>query len=139
MWKLLPGKIRSIVLRVTQAKFTISAAAVVHNNEGEVLLLNHAMWPGPSWGLPGGMLLSLEQPDDAIRREILEEAGIEIENLQLLRARAYGSHIEMVYTATAVGLPIISSREIVDLGWFGIDRLPAEMSPTHRKLLLEEM
>lgn len=123
-WKMLPPWLRLKIIRATQQKFTVSAAAIITNDNGKVLLLNHVLRPFSGWGLPGGFLGSGEQPEEAIRREIREETGIELERLRLFRIRTLKRHIEMMFVATADGEPLVKSREILELGWFQIDQLP---------------
>lgn len=54
----------------------VSAAALVTNDKGEVLLVN-SPWRG--WEYPGGLLEPGETFQEALRREVREEAGVEIE------------------------------------------------------------
>ncbi|MGB7209111.1 MAG: NUDIX domain-containing protein [Pyrinomonadaceae bacterium] len=138
VWKKLPWSFRSKIIRITQAKFTVSAAAVITNGQGEVLLLNHVLRPKSGWGLPGGFIEHGEQPDDGIRREIREETGIEMNNLRMLRVRTLGTHVEILFTAETVETPEVKSREIKDLGWFGSDRMPEKMNAA-QKVLIEQV
>ena len=55
-WKLTPRFLRLRLIRASQKKFTASAAAIITNERGEVLLLDHYLRPGASWGFPGGFL-----------------------------------------------------------------------------------
>jgi ADP-ribose pyrophosphatase YjhB (NUDIX family) len=71
IWKLLPPAARGRLVRITQSRFTVSAAAAIVNDRGEVLLLNHVLRPYASWGLPGGFIDAGEQPEAAIRREVM--------------------------------------------------------------------
>ena len=49
-------------------------------NEGKVLLVRRGQQPGyGKWSIPGGMVELGETLTEAIRREVLEECGIEIE------------------------------------------------------------
>jgi len=83
----------------------VGAVAVIIDGDSsppEVLLVQHSYRSKGAWGLPGGALDSIDgnptaprndsSPDDAIeealRREICEELGIEIEVLRLLRVDA---------------------------------------------------
>ncbi len=116
----------------------MSAAAVITNRQGEVLLLNHVLRPKSGWGLPGGFIEHGEQPDDGIRREIREETGIEMNNLRMLRVRTLGTHVEILFTAETVETPEVKSREIKDLGWFGSDRMPEKMNAA-QKVLIEQV
>jgi 8-oxo-dGTP diphosphatase len=135
VWKKMPWSVRSRIIRITQAKFTVSAAAVITNGQGEVLLLNHVLRPKSGWGLPGGFIEHGEQPDDGIRREIREETGIEMNNLRMFRVRTLGTHVEILFTAEAVGMPEVKSREIKDLGWFGSGRMPEKMNAAQKALI----
>src|SRR5688572_25621583 len=112
LWLRLPPWARMFFIRRTQPTFTVSAAAVVLNGKGEVLLLNHILRPGGGWGLPGGFLDAGEQPDDALRRELMEETGIELSELKMFRVRTLGRHIEILFSARTDSDPEVKSREI---------------------------
>ena len=118
---------RAKLVRSAQTSFTVSAAAIVTNDEGKVLLLNHVLRPDSGWGYPGGFIDKGEQAEDAIRREVREETGIELDKLQLRHIRTSGTHVEILFIARSVGEPEVRSREIIELGWFGIDDFPEEM------------
>ena len=137
VWKALPPWLRLKIIRTTQQKFTVSAAAVITNEHGEVLLLNHMLRPYSGWGLPGGFMIAQEQPEDAIRRELREETGIELEHLEMFRVRTIQRHVEILFRATARGDASVQSREILELGWFGIDELPDGL-PQSQKAVLRE-
>jgi ADP-ribose pyrophosphatase YjhB (NUDIX family) len=128
IWNLLSPGMRAKLVRSAHPLFTVSAAAIITNDEGKVLLLSHVLRPGPGWGYPGGFAEKGEQAEDAVRREVREETGIELDDLQLLHVRTTGSHIEVLFSARAVGDPEVRSREIIELGWFGVEELPKEMS-----------
>lgn len=135
LWKFLPPWLRMKFVRTTQQKFTVSAAAVITNQKGEVLLLNHVLRPHSGWGLPGGFLSAGEQPEEAIRREIMEETGIELNDLKMFRIRTVGRHVETIFTAKAVGEPSVKSREILELGWFETNAMPEKMSEGQKSLI----
>jgi len=120
---------RARLVRSTQTSFTVSAAAIITNDKGKVLLLNHVLRPDSGWGYPGGFLGKGEQAQDAIRREILEETGIELADLKLsnIHTSGSGTHLEIVFTARPVGEPEVRSREITELGWFSAEELPSEL------------
>ncbi len=128
IWKVMPRKMRVLVSRSVQTKFTVSAAGVIVNEEGEVLLLNHVLRPDSGWGVPGGFLDRGEQPEAAFRREIREETGLDLRDVAIYRARTLKRHIEIIFTATAIGEAKVSSKEILGLGWFTVETIPPEMS-----------
>ena len=136
LWKMLPGWMRLRIIRIAQPKFTVSAAAIITNELQQVLLLNHTFRPFSGWGIPGGFVSPQEQPEDAIRRELREEAGIELDDLTMFRVRTINRHVEILFTAKARGEPEVRSpREIVGLGWFDVESLPADMSKSQTALI----
>ena len=137
IWKKLPHSLRTLAVRTTQARFTISAAAVVVNDGGEVLLLNHVLRPRSGWGFPGGFLDAGEQPADAIKREVFEETGIELNSLILYSVRTTKRHMEIIFLARSSGEAKVSSREIYELGWFAADKLPHGVTRAQESLIRE--
>ncbi len=128
IWKKLPKTFRRWLTRRFQASFTASAAGVITNDRGQVLLLNHVLRPVSGWGVPGGFLNAGEQPEAAFRREILEETGLELKDIRLERIRTMQRHMEIIFSATGVGKATVQSREITELGWFDVENMPPEMS-----------
>lgn len=143
VWRFFPGSLRSKIVRLTQTQFTVSAAVVIFNSRNEVLLLNHVLRPFSGWGLPGGFLDAGEQPDVAIRREIREETGLELTDLRMFRVHVTGTHVEMLFAARSDGEAAVKSREIIGLGWFTSDNVPADFSRAQheivRKVLNDEI
>ena len=126
-------------MRATQRKFTASVAAIIQNERGEVLLLNHVLRPAPSgWGIPGGFLDFGEQPSDAVKRELREETGLELKELKIFRVRTIGRHIEIIFSAEAIGEASVKSREISGLGWFKVEEMPEKMSRI-QKTVIEDL
>ncbi len=134
-WKLLPKALRVAVTRVTQVKFLVSCVAVVTNEDGKVLILDHVLRPGLGWGLPGGFMEPFEQPEESIRRELREEVGLELEKVRLAIVRNLGRHIEVIYRADALGAARVMSCEIVQFGWFDPTHLPADLDVGQKTLV----
>lgn len=128
IWKAMPWKLRTFLARRLQPTFTSSAAGIITNKNGEVLLLDHVLRPSSGWGLPGGFLEKGEQPADALRRELREEIGLELTDIQLYRVRTMRRHIEVIFIAKAVGEAAVKSLEIKQLQWFAVGELPPEMN-----------
>lgn len=128
VWKVLPRRVRQRISRSVQFKFTVSAAGIISNEKGEVLLLDHYLRPDSGWGVPGGFMEKGEQPEAAFRREIREETGLEVRDVEFHRVRTLGRHIEVIYTAHATGKPEAISREIRESRWFAPEDIPKEMS-----------
>lgn len=139
VWKVLPRRTRQYVSRRVQTKFTVSAAGIILNDAGEVLLLDHVLRPDSGWGVPGGFMNVGEQPEAAFRREIMEETGIEVRDVRLHRIRTLRRHIEVIFIAKGVGEARVLSREIRRLGWFAVDALPPEMSLDQQFLITKAL
>ena len=127
--------IRAKIVRGTQAKFTTSVAAVVENENGEILLLDHVFRPDSGWGIPGGFLDFGEQPAEALRRELREEIGLELKNLKMFRVRTIGRHIEILFRAHTNSAASVKSLEINAIGWFRVDEMPKKMNQTQKSII----
>ena len=56
LWRHLPAGLRRHAVRFGHKRFTASAGAIVLDDQGRVLLLDHVFRPQSGWGLPGGFL-----------------------------------------------------------------------------------
>src|SRR5258708_5454139 len=121
-WHGLGGGLQWRLLWLTQAKFIVSVAGVIRDDQGRVLLLRHRFWPAGSWGLPGGYAHGAERLEDALARELREETGRRIEGQRLLRVNSgYRMRIEGVFTARLIaGVTSVDEPE----------ELPAALFPT---------
>ena len=137
IWRHLPGGVRRRVSRLGQSRFTVTAAAFIFDDDGRILLLEHVFRADSGWGVPGGFLSKAEQPEDGLRRELREEIGIEIENVEILFARTLPRprQIEIYFRARAIGEPEPCSFEIITAKWFALDDLPSELSKDQRRLI----
>jgi 8-oxo-dGTP diphosphatase len=136
-WRHVPRFARRFLSRLAQPRFTVSASAVVIDPQGRVLLLKHVFRPGSGWGLPGGFLKTGEQPEAALKRELREEVGLELQQVRQLRTRSFRKprHVEVVFTSLAEGQPQPNSLEIAQAGWFTIEDLPPGLSDDHCRLI----
>lgn len=135
IWRFMPIGLRLKVIRLSQPKFTVSVVAIVLNNENKVLVLDHYIRPGATWGLPGGFIEPGETPETAIKREMFEETQLEVKNPELLRIRTLRKHIEILFFARTEGEVELKTSEIRDYGWFKKSSLPNGMSDLQRNLV----
>lgn len=128
LWRVMPVWGRRTIIRLTQPSFTVSAGVVVVDDAGRILLLNHVLRPASGWGVPGGFLDAGEQPADAARREVFEETGLELENVELVAFRTFKRHVEFWFRGRANGEPKAKASEILEARWCRFEEIPPEMN-----------
>ena len=128
---------RRWTVRLSHPRFAVTAGAVITDARGRVLLLKHRFRPGTGWGMPGGFMEAGEQPEEALRRELREEVGLEIEKLELFTTRAFHRprQVEIVFTARALGDPDQLSFEVQKTAWFSPGELPEELPKDQAQLI----
>ena len=135
VWRKLPYFVKRILIRASQTTFTVSVGAVVLNKKKEILLLDHVLRPASGWGIPGGFINPGEHPEQAVKREIYEETGLEIVNVRMRLIRTLNQHLEMIFIAEGNGEAVVKSAEINSLAWFEFDRMPPEMSRSQFEII----
>jgi mutator protein MutT len=125
-------------MRFTHTRFTVTAGAVIFNDQKQVLLLKHRFRAGSGWGLPGGFLERGEQPIDALRRELREEIGLELEDVEIFASRSFEKpkQVEVLFRARANANVKPQTIEVERAEWFAIDSLP-EGLPRDQRVYVE--
>jgi ADP-ribose pyrophosphatase YjhB (NUDIX family) len=111
----------------------VGVAAVVLR-DGQVLLVQRGREPGRgSWGLPGGMLELGETLISGVRREVMEECGVEIEVGPLVGVfepmqrnddgRLRYHYVVLDYLARYVSGELHAADDADDARWVALDAL----------------
>ena len=129
---------RRWTMRVAHPRFTVTAGAVVFNQNGEVLLLKHRFRPGSGWGLPGGFIEKAEQPIDALRRELREEIGLEVQDVEIFAVRSFAKpqQVEVLFRCRSNGTLKPQTIEVERADWFLVANLPDGL-PRDQQLFIE--
>ena len=137
IWRRIPACLRRWSMRVTHTHFTVTAGALIFNDKGEILLLKHLFRAGSGWGLPGGFIELGEQPLEALKRELREEIGLEVDNVEIFAARSFKKprQIEILFRGCANGPVQPQSVEVERAGWFSLTSLPAGLPRDQRRLV----
>ena len=95
----------------------VSVAALVTNEEGKILLVN-SPWRG--WEYPGGLIEPGESFEAALKREVREESGVEIEITGFVGIckNVERNIVNIDFTARYVGGALTTSEESTEVGWF---------------------
>lgn len=117
------------------------AAAVVVETDGGIVLGRRAIEPGLGWWcLPGGFVNHDEDPAQAAVRECREEINAEVELINLLGVyhvakTTASSIVGIAYRGQIVEGSISPGSEMLEVGVFRLDALPAIAFPSHREVL----
>jgi nucleoside triphosphatase len=120
-------------------KMRIGAVGIIKNSTGEVLLCkmpnNRGVYPG-QWAIPGGGIDEGEEMEEALVREMKEEVGLEIaqiepfwfqdDEVEKLYADGERREIYMIYLlfdCVAVNDEVVINEEFEDYAWVKVDDL----------------
>lgn len=117
----------------------VSAGALIINEKGEILLTKRSKKTRnekSKWEAPGGQVKFGETREQAVKREMKEELGIEIEIVRVLHTAdeiLKNDKQHWIPTTFIVkikkGHPKILEPEKCDqIGWFSLDSLPSPIS-----------
>jgi NAD+ diphosphatase len=93
----------------------VPVVSAVVEHDGRVVLARNKAWPPTWYALVAGFLERDEAPDDAVRREVKEELGLDALSTTLIGVYPFArmNQVIMAYHVTATG-PITLNDELVD-------------------------
>jgi 8-oxo-dGTP pyrophosphatase MutT (NUDIX family) len=108
------------------------AGAIIYDEAGRIFLMTSKKWSdGNVYLIPGGMIEEGETQEAALRREIREELGIELEDIVKVDESVkpassdfYQSDVEFhfySFFARAVSIDVKPNDEIKKYGWFTLE------------------
>jgi 8-oxo-dGTP pyrophosphatase MutT (NUDIX family) len=120
-----------------------SVSAVIFDRRGRLLLQQRS--DGGQWGLPGGSVEVGESLVQAVRREVVEETGLDVRvkrligvysdpRLQIVRypSGMVWHYINVCFECAVRGGALRTSDETLDLCYVSPRRLPRTLLPNHR-------
>lgn len=115
------------VVNLFRGGYTAGSLVAAIGKDRSLLLVKPSYRQG--WGLPGGAMKRGEQSFDAVRRETLEETGIEIDikRPHYVYVQAGRRHIDHLFFITLDHRQEPEPqkrREIEDAGWYSLADLP---------------
>lgn len=106
----------------------VAVGGLIENEEGKILMVKS---PDRGWEIPGGQVEAGETITDALKREVKEETGIDIEvgDLKAVHSNIskrvqpdgispIGSIVSFGFTGKAVSGELTTSDESLEVNWF---------------------
>ena len=139
LWKVVPfpDRLRRGFLELINPRFLIGVVALIVDDHGRVLILEHTYRRQHPWGMPGGYLKSGEDLKQGLAREVAEETGLAVEVQEVLAATLFkGYELDLLYRVRVVGGTMRASAEI--RGWRYVE--PADLAHIlpHQLVLLRQ-
>ncbi len=121
----IPVRWQRRILDRAHPRFLVGVNGVGATDDGKVILARHR-FGSPEWRLLGGFIAREESLQDALRREIREETGLEIEVGPLLEANTghRWARVEIVYAYRVVGGRLALTSEVLEVSAFPPSQLP---------------
>ena len=130
----LPRRVRRLLVRWGAPTFTAGGLCVVQRQDGRILLVRQSYRSG--WGLPGGLMARGEVPEDAVRREVREEVGLEVDlGPPTVVVDPGPRRVDVVFAGRPAGHQDLdalrpTSPEIDEVAWFERTDLPLLQAET---------
>ncbi len=107
---------------------SLHPAVIVLVRDGErVLLTRKSFWPPRRYGLVAGFVDRGESLEEAVRREVREETGVEITDIRYIASQywPFPSQLMIGFTARYAGGELaVDHDELDDARWFSVHELP---------------
>src|SRR5260370_5791452 len=115
------------------AQFRIGVFALIFDEDQRVLLAHRRDidW----WNLPGGGMEHGETVEGAVRREVREETGLEVEVKYLVGvySKPQKQEVVLTFSCRATGGVLTATEESRTCRYFAPDNLPVNTLPKHRQ------
>ncbi|MCJ1680565.1 NUDIX domain-containing protein [Streptomyces sp. APSN-46.1] len=118
---------------------SVSVAGAVVREDGRLLAIRRA--DNGTWELPGGVLELTESPEDGVRREVLEETGIEVEvdGLTGVYKNTARGIVALVFRCKPSGGRERASEESTAVDWLAPEEISERMADVYAVRLLDAL
>ena len=116
IWRRVGGRVQWRLLRLRNDTFLVGLTGVVLDDRGRVLVLVHRYWMGNPCGLPSGYAVSRETWERGFAREVREETGLQVGDVEVVATRSgFRGRVEVLLRARASegSTPTADGREVL--------------------------
>ncbi len=131
VFRRIPVFLRVYVVRALTPSFHVGAICVIERSDGALLLVRQSYRRREAWGFPGGLLKRGEEPSVAVRRELGEELGVdvEVEEPPMVVIEPRLRRVDVIYkgrltSPDGLAPPTPRSPEVAEVRWFPTNDLP---------------
>jgi 8-oxo-dGTP pyrophosphatase MutT (NUDIX family) len=130
----------------------LCGCVVLIEDKNGLFLTQKRVYPENTWSFPGGLMELGESAIETARREVYEETGLVIDNLQLVGVYSGSDHlcraqngdewyvVTIVYTTCDfTGEVKINDDESIAFEWVRLSSIPPNMAETHKMIAREYM
>ena len=136
-------KIATEILRKIYAVLgtsTVGVRALILDDKNRFLMVKHTYRPG--WYLPGGGVNHGETTLGAVKRELIEEAGVIVNTEPELFGIYFQNYLgsddyPILYIVKDFQLTTSNSSEIAEIARYSYENLPTDTTPSTRRRLAE--
>ncbi|RSS73310.1 NUDIX hydrolase [Streptomyces sp. WAC06614] len=120
-------------------RHSVSVAGVVVRDDGRLLAIRRA--DNGTWELPGGVLEISETPEEGVRREVLEETGLDVDVAELtgVYKNVTLGVVALVFRCKATGGAERTSDETTAVQWLTPGEVSERMSEVYAIRLLDAL
>ncbi|MCY4146519.1 MAG: NUDIX domain-containing protein [Chloroflexi bacterium] len=124
-----------LVYQRARPRYTLGVAAVIVDEAGAVLLVEHVYHPRFAWGLPGGWVDDDEDPAAGVLRELHEELALSARVRGVVYvAKTAPKHIDIAFLCAPQSPVGKLSHELLAYRWAAADDLPP-LKPFHARAI----
>ena len=125
-----------------------TVGALIYNKKGQILLMKSHKWRG-KWVVPGGHVELQEKLEDAVKREVKEETGLDVYDLEFICFQEFifdnvfwkkKHFIFFDYACKAKNENVKLNKEAQEYKWVSIkEALKMDLEPYTTKTILEKI
>jgi 8-oxo-dGTP diphosphatase len=112
-------------------KHSVSVAGIVVRDDGHILVVQRR--DNQHWEPPGGVLELEETVEAGVRREVLEETGVDIqvERLSGVYKNMPRGIVALVFRCRPLSVAMNSTAEADQVGWLTVEEITEQMDPAY--------